>query len=101
MFAGLVLGLLSGDVATMADSPIGAKAQAIFRGMGLKSSSSGKLFDQYLAGGLGAEPMIVGYENQLVEWVLADPARWERIQAGAGQAGRPLSASDGLSRRIP
>ena len=52
--------------------------------MGLKSSSSGKLFDQYLAGGLGAEPMIVGYENQLVEWILADPARWERVKAGSG-----------------
>jgi hypothetical protein len=28
--------------------------------------------------------MIVGYENQLVEWILADPARWERIKASAG-----------------
>jgi len=28
--------------------------------------------------------MVVGYENQLVEWALADPARWQRVQAGAG-----------------
>jgi hypothetical protein len=85
MFAGLVASLLAGDVATMADlTAHQGEAQTIFRSMGLKSSSSGKLFDQYLAGGLGAEPMIVGYENQLVEWILADPARWERVQAGTG-----------------
>jgi hypothetical protein len=85
MFAGLVLSLLAGDVATMDDlDKHGADAQAIFRSMGLKSPSSGKLFDQYLAGGLGAEPMIVGYENQLFEWILADPARWERVKAGTG-----------------
>lgn len=85
MFAGLVLSLLAGDVATMDDlQKHQPAAQAIFRSMGLKSSSSGKLFDQYLAGGLGAEPMIVGYENQLVEWILADPARWERVKTGTG-----------------
>jgi hypothetical protein len=85
MFAGLVLSLFSGNVATSGDlATFGGKVQAIFRNMGFKSPSSGKLFDQYLAGGLGGEPMIVGYENQLVEWILADPARWERIKASAG-----------------
>lgn len=85
MFAGLVLSLLAGDVATADDlAAHGPQVKALFRGMGLKSSSSGKLFDQYIAGGLGAEPMIVGYENQLVEWILADPANWDRIRAGKG-----------------
>ncbi len=51
--------------------------------MGLKSSSSGKLFDQYLAGGLGAEPMVVGYENQLVEWIAC---RSCALGTGAGRA---------------
>lgn len=85
MFAGLVLSLMRGDVATHESlAGHGDQAKAIFRSMGLKSSSSGKLFDQYIAGGLGAEPMTVGYENQLVEWALADPARWQRVQAGTG-----------------
>jgi hypothetical protein len=85
MFAGLALSLLAGDVAVAADlAAHGDETVTIFRDMGLKSSSSGKLFDQYLAGGLGAEPMVVGYENQLVEWSLADPARWAAIQAGTG-----------------
>jgi hypothetical protein len=85
MFAGLALSLFAGDVADAAAlTEHGPSTQAVFRSMGLKSSSSGRLFDQYLAGGIGAEPMIVGYENQLVEWILADPARWERISGGAG-----------------
>ncbi len=85
MFSGLVLNVLAGDVANRsALTEFGFKAQALFSSMGLKSSSSGKLFDQYLAGGFGAEPMVVGYENQLVEWILADPTRWERVRSGAG-----------------
>jgi Bacterial extracellular solute-binding protein len=85
MFAGLVLSLFAGDVATAADlTQFGDDTVAIFRAMGFKSPSSGKLFDQYLAGGVGGEPMIVGYENQLVEWIIADPARWERVKSSTG-----------------
>ena len=84
MFSGLMLSLLSGAVASLDDlARHGDDAIAIFRTMGLKSSSSGKLFDQYLAGGLGAEPMVVGYENQLIEWILADANRWSAIQASS------------------
>lgn len=85
MFAGLVLSLLAGDVAKADDlAKFGPQVRTIFRAMGFKSSSSGKLFDQYIAGGVGGEPMIVGYENQLVEWILADPARWDRVIKGGG-----------------
>ncbi|MCB9992082.1 MAG: hypothetical protein H6873_00340 [Hyphomicrobiaceae bacterium] len=85
MFSGLVLSLLSGDVPDQtALDKFGERASEIFISMGLKSSSSGKLFDQYLAGGFGAEPMVVGYENQLVEWILADPQRWQRIVDAKG-----------------
>src|SRR5882757_3893443 len=57
MFAGLVLNLFANRVATMDDlDKVGPQAEAIFAGMGLKSSSSGKLFDSYLAGGVGADP---------------------------------------------
>ena len=85
MFAGLVrqpaqrrrrrcsirLPRIDGDVAT------------VFRRMGFKPPSSGKLFDDYVAGGAGAQPLIVGYENQLVEWVLQDADRWKRVEANA------------------
>jgi hypothetical protein len=34
-------------------------------------------------GGVGAQPLIVGYENQLVEWVLQDSERWKQVEANA------------------
>lgn len=84
MFAGLVASLLGGDVVSVDALPnVAADVQTVFRRMGFKPSSSGKIFDDYLAGGLGSQPMIVGYENQLVEWVLADPTRWQRMEANA------------------
>ncbi|MFC0219331.1 hypothetical protein ACFFJ7_13110 [Pseudochelatococcus lubricantis] len=89
MFAGLMLSALTGSVPDAGDlDKHFATVRTVFEQMGFKSPSSGKLFDQYIAGGPGSEPMIVGYENQLVEWAQADRTRWERIQAGKGA--RPL-----------
>ena len=84
MFAGLVASLLSGDVIAL-DSlgRIDGDVATVFRRMGYKPPSSGKLFDDYIAGGAGAQPLIVGYENQLIEWVLQDAERWKRVEASA------------------
>ena len=51
--------------------------------MGYKPSSSGTMFENYLAGGPGAQPLAVGCESQLIEWVLEDAARWTRLEAAA------------------
>ena len=87
MFAGLAANLLIGDVATVDSLPtVQPRLVDLFRGMGFKSSSSGKVFDDYVAGGPGADPLVVGYENQLVEWIMADRERWKRVEAAAGPA---------------
>jgi len=84
MFAGLAASLLSGDVAALDTlGRIDGDVTTLFKRMGFKPPSSGKLFDDYIAGGAGAQPLIVGYENQLVEWVLQDPERWKRVEANA------------------
>jgi hypothetical protein len=84
MFAGFAANLLSGDVVTLetlgrVDGDVGT----IFKRMGFKPSSSGKLFDDYIAGGAAARPLVVGYDNQLVEWVMQDPERWKRLETAA------------------
>jgi hypothetical protein len=85
MFAGLAANVLAGgEVAGTAilDRRL-PDLRRLFGGMGFKPPSSGRLFEDYLAGGPGVQPMVLGYENQLVEWVLADPARWQRVEASA------------------
>jgi hypothetical protein len=84
MFAGLAASLLSGDVVMLETlDRINSDVATVFRRMGFKPPSSGKLFDDYIGGGVGAQPLIVGYENQLVEWVLQDAERWKRVEANA------------------
>lgn len=84
MFAGLSASLLSGDVVMLETlDRINGDVATVFRRMGFKPPSSGKLFDDYIGGGVGAQPLIVGYENQLVEWVLHDAERWKRVEANA------------------
>lgn len=87
MFAGLAADVLVGDVADAQTLPgVLPRIIDLFRAMGFKSHSSGQAFDDFIAGGPGAQPLLVGYENQLVEWILADPARWARVQAASGEA---------------
>ncbi|HEX9449125.1 MAG TPA: hypothetical protein VF920_14140 [Dongiaceae bacterium] len=85
MFAGLAADILNDDVAT-GDSVNRDqdKLKTIFQRMGFMAPSSGKLFEDYLVGGMGAYPLVVGYESQLLEWSLADPARWDRVKKSGG-----------------
>ena len=82
MFCGLAANLLAGEVATPAAlDKVAPPLKTLFARMGYKPSSSGKMFEDYIAGGPGAQPLVVGYENQLVEWALEDEARWKRLEA--------------------
>jgi hypothetical protein len=84
VFAGLAASLLSGDLVVLDTlDRINGDVATVFKRMGFKPPSSGKLFDDYVAGGAGAQPLIVGYENQLIEWVLQDAERWKRVEANA------------------
>jgi hypothetical protein len=81
VFSGLAANALAGGVADENGvSRVRDDIAAVFAAMGFKSHSSGKLFEDYVAGGPGASPLVVGYENQLIEWILADRDRWEKIE---------------------
>ena len=47
---------------------------AYFDAMGHMESSSGDIFENFLKQGMGARPIIVGYENQLVEFLNVNAA---------------------------
>lgn len=81
MFAGLLANVLCGGVAD-ADSveAVLPRLQAIFEKLGYMEASSSDLFDQFLKTGMGAKPMIAGYENQLLEFAVENPEDWEQLK---------------------
>jgi hypothetical protein len=72
MWAGLLANALNGgNVVSATDLPkVLPAVQGYFRAMGYMEHSSGDIFENFLKQGMGAHPVIVGYENQLVEFVI-------------------------------
>ena len=80
MFAGLLANTLCGGVADESNLyEILPRLQNIFQRLGYMESSSSDLFDQFLKTGMGAKPLIAGYENQLLEFAVENPETWEHV----------------------
>jgi hypothetical protein len=72
-FAGLLANLLNnGEVVAANDTArldaLLPRVHTLFTRMGFLEHSSGVLWDKFISQGAGAYPLIVGYENQLVEY---------------------------------
>ena len=77
-FAGLLATLLNnGEVVAPSDTARLAtllpRVQTFFARMGFLEHSSGVLWDKFISQGAGAYPLIIGYENQLVEYSVEHP----------------------------
>ena len=80
MFAGLLANTLCGGVADETNLyEILPRLESIFQKLGYMESSSSDLFDQFLKTGMGAKPLIAGYENQLLEFAVENPETWEHV----------------------
>ena len=51
-----------------------------FSRLGYMETSSADLFDQFLKTGVGAKPMIAGYESQLLEFSVQNPEEYETLK---------------------
>lgn len=82
MFAGLLANLLNGgdivDETTVL--PLLPKIKEFFKRLGHLESSTGDLFEQYLRTGVGAKPVIVGYENQMIEFATKYKDYWPKVK---------------------
>lgn len=81
LFAGLLANTLNGGT-VVDDSAVGNVLPGVknFYGrLGYLPDSTGFLFDQFLAQGIGAYPLIVGYENQLIEYSVDHPTLRESL----------------------
>ncbi|MGD9503878.1 MAG: hypothetical protein AB7W37_03120 [Syntrophobacteraceae bacterium] len=81
MFACLVANTLHGDLVdeTSIDEVL-PQLKAFFSRLGYLEHSSGDLFEQYLRTGVGAKPIIAGYENQIVEFSLEHKDVWNAVK---------------------
>lgn len=80
-FAGLLANILAGDVVTNATLPtVQPQVTAFFEKLGLMEHSTGILFERYITQGVGSYPIIVGYENQIMEFALQNPAVWTKLK---------------------
>lgn len=72
MWSGLLANMLNqGNVVSETDLPtVLPEVQAYFKAMGYMEHSSGDIFENFLKQGMGSRPVIVGYENQLVEFLI-------------------------------
>lgn len=82
MFAALLANVLNGGkTVTKAEvQKIMPKLREIFSGLGYMETSSSDLFNQFLRMGVGAKPIIAGYENQLLEYAAQNPDEYAKIK---------------------
>jgi hypothetical protein len=81
MFAGLLANILTGDVATEESvQKVLPRVRQFFERLGYMEHSSSDLFEQYLRTGVGAKPIIVGYESQIVEFSIKHKDLWPKIR---------------------
>lgn len=82
MFAGLLANMVNqGNVVD--ESTVGEvapKVVTIFNNLGYMESSSADLFDQFLKTGVGAKPIMAGYESQILEFAVEKPDAWAQIK---------------------
>lgn len=82
MFAGLVANIMNNQtvVDTNSVDDILPKLKDFFGKIGYMEHSSSDLFEQYLKTGMGAKPMIAGYENQMIEFAIENPSDWNVVK---------------------
>ena len=80
MFYGLLANLLAGGIATDASiEPVLPQIKTYYESLGFLEDSSGDLWDNFVKQGMGAHPIIMGYESQLIEFSLANEANRGQI----------------------
>lgn len=81
LFAGLMANVLNGDVVDEAAlTPLLPRVRGFFARLGFMENTTGVLFEQYLRTGVGSYPLIVGYENQIVEFSLQHGDVWPKVK---------------------
>ncbi len=82
MFAALLANIINGGQPVTAANvdEVAVKLKKIYDKLGYMQTSSADMFSQFLKIGVGANPMIAGYENQLLEFAVSNPDTWNALK---------------------
>jgi hypothetical protein len=82
MFAGLLADVLTDEGVADENNieEVLPELKAIFEKSGYMESSSSDLFNQFLRTGVGAKPIMAGYESQILEFAVENPDDWEQLK---------------------
>ncbi|MCX7842641.1 MAG: substrate-binding domain-containing protein [Clostridia bacterium] len=81
MFTALLAGILNDGVIDNSNvEAIIPKLKQFYSKQGFLQNSSSDLFNQYLITGPGANPIIAGYESQIIEYSRENPKAWQTIK---------------------
>lgn len=81
MFAGLIANTLAGGVANENNiNDYLPEIKAIFDQSGYMESSSADIFSEFLKMGMGAKPLVVGYESQFLEFSVENPDAFSQVK---------------------
>ena len=82
MFAALLASVLNGGEAVDEQTveEVLPELKEIYSRLGYMESSSSDIFDQFLKMGIGAKPMIAGYESQILEFAAENPEDYEQLK---------------------
>ncbi len=110
MFSGLMANMLNGGdvVGPEALETVLPKLKSYFERMGYMESSSGDIFENFLKTGVGAKPIVVGYENQLIEFAIENQRHLEMLRQRIRTlypvptvwSSHPLMALDSKGKRL-
>jgi hypothetical protein len=81
MFAGLLANVLVGEGSIADETNIEPHLPALktfFARLGFMERSSSDLFETYLTTGEGSKPLVIGYENQMIEYAVQHADLWNR-----------------------
>jgi len=83
LFVGLLANSLNdGDVVNETTvGPLLPGIDSVFDRLGYMEGTSGDLFEQFLTTGMGAKPIVAGYESQLLEFLLENPSYRDQVTA--------------------
>lgn len=82
-FSGLLANMINGgevvDSENLIGKNIGEVLVGFFKRIGYMERSTGYLFEQFLTTGVGSKPIVIGYENQIIEFCKSNLQTCDKI----------------------